>query len=71
MQVLGGPSYGLWGVAYPGLSSSFPLSSCSMLAGSSLGMGIGVGSVYFPFAAGACTASSSEVESHLYWGDGG
>ena len=59
------------GVAYPGLSSSFPLSSWSMLAGSSLGMGVGVGSVYFPFAAGACTASSSEVESHLYWGDGG
>ena len=56
------------GVAYPGLSSSFPLSSWSMLACSSLGMEVGVGSVYFPFAAGASTASSSEVESHLYWG---
>ena len=66
--VLGDPS---GGVAYPGLSSSFPLPSSSMLASSSLGMGVGVGSVYFPFAAETCTASSSEVESPLYWGDGG
>ena len=64
--VLGNPS---GGVAYPGLSSSFPLPSCSsMLSSSSLGVGVSVGSVYFPFAAVTCTASSSEVESPLYWG---
>ena len=66
--VLGNPS---GGVAYPGLSS-FPLPSCSsILSSSSLELGVGVGSVYFPFAAVTCTASSSDVVSPLYWGDGG
>ena len=53
------------------LSSSLSVSSCSMLAGSSLGMGVGVGSVYFPLAAEIWSASSSEVEKDLYWGEGG
>ena len=59
------------GVEYPGLSSSFSASSCSMLAGSSLGMGVSVGSEHLSLAAEICSASSSEVEADLYWGDGG